>query len=249
MTDFDIEGTFNADYLHFYLPGLTPERDEAEAEEIVAALELTPAMRVLDAPCGHGRIANLMAGRGIDVVGVDVTELFLDKARENAALLGVKVDYRQLDLREMNFTNEFDAAFSWFTSFGYNDDVTDRDVLHRYHDALKPGGRFLVETQSIYRLVPLLVDGWGVSTHSERVGDDLMVDTTTLDALSSRTLTERATVRDGQVHTTQFAVRLWSAPELTSWLEGAGFRDVVITDRRGAPFTVQSSRMVAVSVA
>jgi hypothetical protein len=67
--------------------------------------------------------------------------------------------------------------------------------------------------------------------------------------VASRTLTERVVVKDGRVRTTRFSVRLWTAPELTSWLEGAGFRDVLITDRRGEPFTVQSHRMVVLSTA
>jgi SAM-dependent methyltransferase len=249
MAEFDLEGTFNEDYLHFYLGGLTEERNEAEAAEIVDTLKLHPGMRVLDAPCGHGRLTNLLAARGLSMVGADLTELFLDKARQDAAQLGVEVDYRRLDVREMAFKREFDAAFSWFTSFGYNDDDTDRDILARYHAALKPEARFLMETQSIYRLVPLLIDGHGTSTHSDRVGDDLTVDTTTLDAVASRTHTQRILVRAGQVRATEFGVRLWSAPELTSWLESAGFREVRITDRRGEPFTVQSHRMVAVATA
>ncbi|HVS50082.1 MAG TPA: hypothetical protein VHJ99_14430 [Candidatus Dormibacteraeota bacterium] len=42
MPEFDLEGTFNEDYLHFYLGGLTEERNEAEAAEIVDTLELHP---------------------------------------------------------------------------------------------------------------------------------------------------------------------------------------------------------------
>ncbi len=84
MVRFDFDGVFGQEYLHFYLPRLTDERNRAETEEIIDFLELKQGDRVLDAPCGHGRISNLLAGEGVAVTGVDSSELFLDKAHADA---------------------------------------------------------------------------------------------------------------------------------------------------------------------
>lgn len=79
-------------------------------------LKLDPGSSILDAPCGHGRIANLLAVDGFRVTGVDVTELFLGKAQAARDELGVDVDYRQGDLRDRPVAGPFDAVVCWFTS-------------------------------------------------------------------------------------------------------------------------------------
>lgn len=74
-------GRSTTNYLWFYERVLTPERNLQEVEEIVKTLMLAPGSSILDAPCGHGRIANLLAAQGFLVTGVDLTELFLEHAR------------------------------------------------------------------------------------------------------------------------------------------------------------------------
>jgi len=64
---FDPAQTFNDDYLWFYEPMLTEENNRAEAAEIIDTLDLTAGASILDAPCGHGRIANLLAADGFKV--------------------------------------------------------------------------------------------------------------------------------------------------------------------------------------
>jgi ubiquinone/menaquinone biosynthesis C-methylase UbiE len=146
MIRFDFDATFGDDYLHFYLPSLTGERNVAETDEIIETLGLQPGGHVLDAPCGHGRIANLLAARGIEVAGVDSSELFLAKAAEDASAAGVIVEYKLGDLRELPFDGPFDAVLCWFTSFGYFDDEENYQVLREFRRVLRPGGRLLIET-------------------------------------------------------------------------------------------------------
>jgi SAM-dependent methyltransferase len=56
---FDFEQVFGDDYLHFSAVQLTDERADREADLIARLLELAPGTRVLDIPCGHGRVASL----------------------------------------------------------------------------------------------------------------------------------------------------------------------------------------------
>lgn len=247
VSEFDFEATFGDDYLHFYLPMLTAERSEAEVDEIVAALDLTAGERVLDAPCGHGRISNVLCRRGIAVVGVDRTQQFLDLARRDADALGVAVDYRLGDLTDLDavLDETFDVAINWFTSFGYHDDTTNKAILAGYHRALRPGGRLLIET---------LHRDWFVRNHVSTpfaqitsVGDDVMFDESSFDSRIGRVNTVRTVIRDGQTRRSQHFVRLPSAPELETWLESAGFHDVTITARDGSPLTVESRRMLTIA--
>ncbi len=70
----DPDALFDDDYLYFYEQLLTPERSDDEAELIWRLGELGPGSDVLDAPCGHGRLSNRLAGRGCRVTGLDRSE-------------------------------------------------------------------------------------------------------------------------------------------------------------------------------
>jgi len=236
VTEFDFGGVFDEDYLYFYDGILTPERTALDVERIVELLGLTAGAEILDCPCGHGRIANALAERGYRVAGLDASELFLDRARDDASSRGVQVEYVMGDMRQLPWSARFDGLVNWFTSFGYFSDDGNKAVLTQFHDALKPGGRLVLETQNITRIL--------LNPHPqhfvERDGD-LMIDEWNLDLEEARFVTTRRVVRDGQMRKTHFVVRWFSVPELRAWLEDAGFVNV------RAPGLTQQSRLVVVA--
>ena len=238
--DFDFAGVFDEDYLYFYLPSLTDERSDAQAAVIARLLDLRPGMKVLDVPCGHGRIAQRLAAMGCDVTGVDQSALFLDRARQASR----DVDYRQGDMRALDFDQEFDAVVNWFTSFGYFDDDTDSAILRSWHKALKPGGKLLIDHQNRDRVIRWIDTG---QAHVEQRGDDLLIDLPSYDPETERNRTERILVRDGRVRRTRFSVRFFTFRELKAWLLDAGFTDVTVFGHDGGAFTVDSQRMVTVA--
>src|SRR5262249_48336245 len=69
------------------------DADDADddASLVERALALEPGERVLDAPCGTGRIAKRLRARGYPVVGLDATERFIREAR-HADLPVVRAD-------------------------------------------------------------------------------------------------------------------------------------------------------------
>jgi 2-polyprenyl-3-methyl-5-hydroxy-6-metoxy-1,4-benzoquinol methylase len=90
---FDVEGVFDEDYLYFSAERVGDAASDSEEAQIRDLLGLAGGDRVLDLACGHGRIANRLAARGCRVTGLDVTPLFLDRARTDATARGVDVDY------------------------------------------------------------------------------------------------------------------------------------------------------------
>jgi SAM-dependent methyltransferase len=244
---FDFAATFGPDYLHFHAEQVGEERSNEDAAYICDHLDLQAGDRVLDAPCGHGRIANRLAAAGLAVVGVDEHQGFLALARAQAVTLGVAVDYRPGDLRRLPTDGPFDAVLCWFNSFGYFVDAEDRAVLAEFHRVLRPGGRLLVDGlhhDGVVRQFTAAPDATVV-----RVGEDALVDVTSFDPIGGRLVTERTVYRDGAVrHSTHF-VRLPTVPEWHDWLAGAGFRSAEITDRAGAPLTVDSWELVVTATA
>jgi SAM-dependent methyltransferase len=136
---------------------------EQEVAFLVDALELKPGMRVLDVGCGPGRHAHALAARGLEVVGVDISQRFVDLANENAP---PGATFRRGDARALPFEREFDAAISLCQgAFGLVGDTGaggaidgDGAVLAGMARALIPGGRVAFSAFSAYFLVRFLED-------------------------------------------------------------------------------------------
>lgn len=128
---------------------------------LVGALGLVPGQRVLDVGCGPGRHAYALAGAGLEVVGVDISQRFVDLASEGAPP-GAR--FERADARALSFDAEFDAAISLCQgAFGLAGgpgaplDV-DAEVLAGIARALKPGGVAAVTAFSAYFQVRWLED-------------------------------------------------------------------------------------------
>ena len=239
---FDFDEVFDADYLFFYEP-LFADVTEADVSAIWRLLNLEPGMAVLDLACGHGRIANRLAERGVRVTGLDATAAFLDRARRDAGSRGVDVDYVEGDMRQLPWTDErFDRVVSWFTSFGYFNDEENRRVLQEAHRVLRPEGRLLVENNNLVELLPR----WQPAFVTERDGQ-YAIDRSCFDPTTGRATTERVIIRDGRTRRFVFSVRMFVAAELRDWLLGAGFTSVDLVDPNDELLTVQSRRMISIA--
>ncbi len=239
--EFDRESAFDEDYLYFYEELLTPERTAAEVDLIWKLLELEPGLELLDLACGHGRIANPLAERGVRVTGLDATPFFLDLARADAAERGVEVEYVEGDMRSIPWRGRFDRVLCWFTSFGYFGDDDNRRVLREAHKALKPGGLLAVEVNHRDNLLGRYLD----EVVTER-GDDRMIDRHRLDLETGRSHDERTVIRGGKQRTFEFSVRMLTAAELRDWMLAAGFSETHAFGEDGEPLTLEHRRMTVV---
>lgn len=234
---------FDEDYLYFYGEPLGAERSDADAELIERLLALSPGMRVLDVPCGHGRIAGRLAARGHEVVGVDASNWFIDLARREFPGVAFELG----DMRELRFDSEFDVVLNWFTSWGYFDREANDTVLAAFARALRPGGRLLLEMHNPARLAKLVELAGGQTANLVQRGEDLMVDRVTFDIPARRSLTERFVVRDGRVRKLEFSLEQPYADELVERLRAAGFGTVSLYGRGGAEFEPEGPRVLAVA--
>jgi SAM-dependent methyltransferase len=240
---FDFEEVFGEDYLYFFADQQTDEQNERDTEDVVRFLGLEPGGAVLDAPCGHGRISGRLAKRGMRVVGIDASELFIDVAQSEDTM----AEYCVGDLRDLPVDGPFDAVISWSTSFGYFDDQGNRKVLSEYRRVLRPGGRLLLELHNRDELVRRFTPApFG---HIIQIGDDIRIDTSEFDPVEGRMETDRVVVRDGLVRRSHLSVRLPTITELRGWLAEAGFSGARFTARDGQPPSIRRPRLVVVATA
>jgi SAM-dependent methyltransferase len=222
--------------------GATTTDEEVDALE--ARLHLKPASDVLDVPCGDGRIGRRLAARGHRVTGVDLTERFLDEGRRLAEAEGLEVVWVHGDMRELAFASAFDAAVNYWGSFGYFDDDGDRRFAAGVARALRPGGRFLIETHTLETVLPIFSEGtW------QRVGEWLVLREQRYDHERSRVDTEWTLVGpDGGREVHDSSIRLYSYAELTALLRDAGFASFDGYDTAsGEPFGIGADRLTLVA--
>jgi SAM-dependent methyltransferase len=116
---------------------------------LMDVLDLAEGRLVFDQCCGLGRISLPLAARGVQVIGVDLIDSYVEAARRRAADLNLPATFHQGDAHEFIAPESCDAAINWFTSFGYDeDDERNIRVLQRAFDSLKPGGRFALDYHS-----------------------------------------------------------------------------------------------------
>lgn len=133
-----------------------------EIDFLVDVLDLGPGSRVLDVGCGPGRHALELARRGITVLGVDVSDSFVELARRAADQEGlanvafVRLDARRLagsDFAGPDFdVTAFDAAICLCQgAFGLMHSIADdRAVLEGIASKVRPGGCLALSAFSAY---------------------------------------------------------------------------------------------------
>lgn len=216
---FDFDSVFDTRlYMKFYSTALD-ERAENEFNFIKDVLELKPKQKLLDLACGYGRHTNRFAKLGCEVIGIDKYTGFLDIAKKNAKKMGVKINYIAGDMRELDYTDEFNTVTLLFTAFGYFDDDENYDVLKRIFKSLKVGGQFMLDIQNKDNILRSFRD-----TSIEEVGDELMISRHTYEPSTGRMINNRFYISEGRKIDSSHFVRVYSVPEISMILESVGFK-------------------------
>lgn len=114
------------------------------AAHLVRYAGIAAGQRVLDVGTGTGVVALTAARTGAKVTGLDLTPALLERARENAALAELPVDWREGDAEALPFEDaSFDVVVSQFGHmFALRAEVATREMLR----VLKPGGTVAFST-------------------------------------------------------------------------------------------------------
>lgn len=236
---------FDEDYLRT-LPFLTPQATQAEAEFVIETMNLAAGAQVLDVGCGYGRHAMELAARGFHVVGLDLSTPLLVRGGEEAHRRGLTINFVRGDMRELDFENQFDAAYCLFSTFGFFDDETNKKTLQNVARALKPHGKILIEILNRdYVIQDLPTRVWWE-------GDGCVVlEEVELNYFSSRIQVNRSVVfDDGRQVEQEISVRAYSLHEVGKLMHAAGFRVLEVSggyQMRGRFFGNQSRQIIVLA--
>jgi 2-polyprenyl-3-methyl-5-hydroxy-6-metoxy-1,4-benzoquinol methylase len=114
------------------------------AAQLVRHARIRPGERVLDVACGTGPVAITAARAGAVVKAIDLTPQLLERARENAAIARVSVEFSEADVEQLPFGDaEFDVVVSQFGHmFAPRPELALREMLR----VLKSGGTIAFST-------------------------------------------------------------------------------------------------------
>ncbi|MDR0561801.1 MAG: class I SAM-dependent methyltransferase [Spirochaetaceae bacterium] len=201
-----------------------------------------PGPRLLDLCCGFGRVSLELARREFLVTGVDITQAYLQTAREDGEYEHLAVEWVRSDIRSFKRPNFFDVIINIYISFGYFENPEDdRQVVQNVFDSLKPGGTFIMETLGKEIAARNFVEReW-----FPKAGFTVLTEYAALDSWS--TLKNRWLLfKDGkQIIERTFTQRLYAASELRRLLLDAGFASVeVYGDWNGAPYNQQAEMLI-----
>lgn len=114
------------------------------AASLVRFAGVEPDQRVLDVACGTGVVAITAARAGARVDGLDLTPALLERARYNASVAGVAIEFVEGDAEALPYPDaSFDVVLSQYGHmFAPRPDVTIGEMLR----VLKPGGRIAFST-------------------------------------------------------------------------------------------------------
>jgi SAM-dependent methyltransferase len=199
--------------------------------------------KVLDLCCGFGRISAELARRGFSVTGVDITESYLQTAKEEAGHEKLNIEYIKADAREFVRKDFFDLAVNMYISFGYFEKHEDNLLMVRNaYESLKNGGSFIIETLGKEIAVRDFTDReW-----FERAGFMVLTEYEVLDSwtfLKNRWIL----IKDGKKIERVFSQRLYSASELRSLMLEAGFSKVdIFGDWDESPYDKRAAKLIVI---
>ena len=146
---------FDSPYYHT----LYKNRDEKEAQvfidNLIDYLQIPKGSKLIDIACGKGRHAKYFNKKGMDVVGVDLSQNSINTAKKDE---NKNLQFSAHDMRENYQENAFDVVTNLFTSFGYFENNKDEQkAINAMANNLKKEGMLIIDFMNAKKVIANLV--------------------------------------------------------------------------------------------
>lgn len=134
---------------------------EKWCEQVTSILEKNGIKKdlVLDLGCGTGTLTELLAQKGYDMIGIDLSGEMLERAMEKREKSGLSILYLQQDMREFELYGTVKAIVSVCDSINYL--LEDEDVIDTFklvNNYLDPNGLFIFDFNTVYKYRDVIGD-------------------------------------------------------------------------------------------
>ncbi|WP_301109624.1 class I SAM-dependent methyltransferase [Sporosarcina sp.] len=116
--------------------------------------------KVLDIGCGTGLLSAMLAKRGAQVTGVDLSSDMLEVAAHRAESLGLDIQFKEQPMQQLEVEDKFDATVISIDSLNYVMSQTEVvETFNRIYHALAKDGVLLFDVHSLYKMDEIFLEG------------------------------------------------------------------------------------------
>jgi SAM-dependent methyltransferase len=230
---------FDELYLKYFLSAQNDELTKLQVKFLENLLNTKG--RILDVGCGIGRHSISLAKDGFVVTGIDTSEIFLDEAAKFLEKSQIdNCEFKLLDMRKLDFREEFDGVISLWSSFGYYDDDTNYAILKGFFRALKNGGALIIDVENRDYILKNFI----YETFKEK--DNLFIlERRKFDPITSIVKTHRYFIGEHFRKEYFRYIRIYSATEMINLFKSIGLKNIkIFGDYTGEEFSILSKRII-----
>jgi ubiquinone/menaquinone biosynthesis C-methylase UbiE len=224
------------------------ERTNKEIGFILKNLAPKDGSRILDCPCGYGRHSIELAKLGFNVIGLDFNSVFIKQSKSKSKALGLerKTKFIVGNMINPQFKDEeFDYILNLFTSFGFfMSDADNKKVLVNFYNSLKSKGKLLIH----FDFNSNRITNGKYFKGDEHLSRDCVFDGKRYDLIvdeiyneDTKRLEGKWILRNGELDTQNYSIRIYENKELESLLKDVGFIDVEFKDPDNNIFDLEES--------
>jgi 2-polyprenyl-3-methyl-5-hydroxy-6-metoxy-1,4-benzoquinol methylase len=136
------------DYARKYDKECFVQGTAGECDFIEKEIAYDESLKIIDIGCGTGRHSIELAKRGYQIMGIDLSESQLKRAKEKAGEQGLQIVFERHDARNLPFKGEFDLAIM-LCEGGFSLMETDEmnfEILRNATKVLKDNGKLIFTT-------------------------------------------------------------------------------------------------------
>jgi SAM-dependent methyltransferase len=130
-------------------------KDDYEVGEIINKTSPTSESKILDIGCGTGQHVNLLGSKSLDILGIDISDSMIKKAKENFPNYKFKVA-DALNSGEFESDSFTHILCLYFTIYYFNDKKTFFNNCFKW---LMPGGYLIIHLVDREKFDPILPPG------------------------------------------------------------------------------------------